>query len=369
MTNPTNSLTSRKKLLTKHKVRAKGKDLWNKISVTDKKNVISSVVPKKFSELRITSGSTGDPLYVFYSEEAVNAFINRTRVSLKKSGVTKKDIALNLFAYGNYVPGSMYEKACQLEKIAVLPLGAPNTYSKEKVVECMHKIRPSVWLSVPSYALGLLGVLRDLNSDYKPKKVIVAGEKLLESYIESFKKFGVEVSNHFGLTECPAIGVSKKNNLLSIEVINDGIYAEAIKNEDGLHFVITDLNNYSTPIIRYDTKDIIKDIKLNKDGSLKEFLLVGRNDDLIKLQGTLTSKAKLIEILNKFTDKFIINIKTKEDKDWLEITIDNHFKERERDIQQSLAFISCKKEIIFNENVEVPKTISNKIKHIVDLRK
>ena len=342
---------------------------WKKIKINTKKDLSESVVPKKFAELRITSGSTGKPLYIFYSKEAVEGFINRTRKSIKLSGVSNKDIVLNLFAYGNYVPGSMYERACLLEEIPVLPLGAPNTYPKEKIMEVILKIKPTVWFSVPSYALGLLEILNTINPKAKPKKVIVAGEMLLDSYISRFKDLGVQVINHFGLTECPAIGISKKGSPKIIEVIDEDIYVEAVEIENKLQLAITDLNNHSTQIVRYNTKDILENVKLNKDGSICEFTIIGRDDDLVKLQGMLTSKTKIEDTLSKYTNEFIVNFKTKENRDFVEFVLPSKFKNKEKELLKKLSFIFAKKEFKFKENIEVPKTSSHKLRHIVDLRK
>ncbi len=350
-------------------VNIKSIDDWKKIKINTKKDLSEYVVPKDFAELRITSGSTGKPLYVFYSREAVEEFINRTRESINLSNISKKDIVLNLFAYGNYVPGSMYERACLLEEIPILPLGAPNTYPKEKIMDVILKIKPTVWFSVPSYALGLLEVLNAINPKIMPKKVIVAGEMLLDSYISRFNDLGVEVINHFGLTECPAIGISKKGNPKVIEVLEGDIYVEAVKIDQKLQLVITDLNNKATPIIRYNTKDILQNVKLNKNGSISEFTIIGRDDDLIKLQGMLTSKTKIENTLSKYTDEFIVNFKTKENRDFVEFVLPLEFKEKEKEILKELSFIFAKKEILFEVEVEVPKTSSHKLRHIVDLRK
>ncbi len=344
-------------------------DDWKNININTKKNLSESIVPKNFLELRITSGSTGEPLYVFYSKEAVEGFISRTRKSIKLSEVSNKDIVLNLFAYGNYVPGSMYERACLLEDISILPLGAPNTYPKEKIIEVILKIKPTVWFSVPSYALGLLEILNKISPKIMPKKVIVAGEMLLDSYISRFKELGVEVINHFGLTECPAIGVSKKGNPRLIKVINEGIYVEAIKIKEDMLLAITDLNNKATPIVRYNTWDVLKDIIYNDDGSISEFIVIGRSDDLVKLQGMLTSKTKIEEILSKYTNDFIVNFKTKENRDYVEFVLPKEFKDKENEILKELAFIYVKKEVIFLQQIDVPKTSSSKLRHIIDLRK
>ncbi len=343
---------------------------WNDVSISDKEKIRKTKIPRTFGELRITSGSTGEPLYVFYSKEAVNSFLKRAVISLKKSGVSSKDHVLNLFAYGNYIPGSMYERACQMENIPVLPLGAPNTYPKEKVIEVIMKLRPNVWLSVPSYAISLLDALAEnKNKDSFPEKIIIAGERLWDVYIEKFKKYNIEIVNHFGLTECPAIGVSKKGDPSIIEMINEGIYTESITGTNGeQYFVVTDLNNFATPIIRYRTGDTIDNVKHNKDGSLKEISIIGRGDDLVKIQGVLVSKTKIVEILSKFTDKFVVNIITKKHRDFVEVFLHQSCEEIKAEIDEQLAFLK-KKELFFRGDISVPKTISYKNKHIVDLRR
>jgi len=341
---------------------------WARLKFTSKKELGVLKIPKEFSELRITSGSTGKPLYMFYSEGAVKSFINRTIISLKKSRVTRNDTVLNLFAYGNYVPGSMYERACNKLHIKILPLGAPNTYPAEKVVEVILKIRPSVWFSVPSYALKLLESVSDSNC--RPKKVIVAGERLLDSYIERFRHFNVEVINHFGLTECPAIGISDHLEPKTIKVINSGIYVEAKEETDGqTALVITDLNNTSTPIIRYKTGDIIKDIKYMKDGTVKEFAIVGRDDHLIKLQGILISKGMIIDRLSKYTNEFMVKVKTVQERDFVEVVMPKQFNRKAEQIYEDLSFVSAKKEIIFSDKLEVLyKTDPHKLRRIIDER-
>lgn len=342
---------------------------WDDVIISNKSDLAKLKIPKRFAEMRITSGSSGEPLLIFYSKEAVDAFIKRTVISLKMSEVNKNDIVLNLFSYGNYIPGSMYERACLNLDIPVLPLGSPSTYPKEGIIKIIKKIKPTVWFSVPSYALNILNEIHLSNPEAKPKKIIVAGERLLSSYINRFKEMGVEVINHFGLTECPAIGVSKKGNPEIIEVISEGILAEELSISDKTELIITDLNNTSTQIIKYRTQDCIENIKKDNEGFISEFKIGARNDSLIKLQGVFISKTKILDLISKYTSDFIINIKTKNNRDFLEITLPENYKGQLKDILLDLSFISVKKEFIFVKNIVIPKTLSNKLKQIHDIRK
>jgi len=340
---------------------------WYSIK-TRTKSDLKNIDIKSFLELRITSGSTGEPCYIYYSKDAVDAFIRRTMKSIELSGVMSNDIVLNLFAYGNYVPGSMYEKALQAMNICVIPLGAPNTYPKEKIVEVILKLKPTVWCAVPSYALGLINVVAGINKNALPKTVLVAGEALLDSYIEAFKNLGIKVVNHFGSTECPAIGVSLEDEKL-IHVIQDGLIIESKKNDDVEELVITDLNNLSTPILRYNSKDIIDRIKRDDSGHIIEFELKGRNDDLVKLMGILVSKMKICDTILKYTDEFFVEFKTKENRDFVEIHLPKTMKDEEEDLLKNLGFVRARKELIYEDAVIVPKTSTNKVKYITDLRK
>jgi phenylacetate-CoA ligase len=362
-------LEQQKKLLLLHKKKLSKVNSWTDVPISGKENIRKLSTPKNFLELRVTSGSTGEPLYVFYSKESVQAFIKRAIISLDRSGVDDNDVVLNLFAYGNFVPGSMYEKACQFRGIAVMPLGAPNTFSKEKVIDAIIKVKPNVWMSVPSYAISLLDILANNNQhNYFPKKIIVAGEKLLDAYIKIFKDYKIQIVNHFGLTECPAIGVSKKGAPEIIEIINEGLYPEIIEENETKYLVITDLNNYATPIIRYKTGDVVDNIKYNKQGDLTEITIIGRSDDLIKIQSVLTSKSKIIEIITKYTNKFTVYLKTKNGRDWVYVYLDKKSKKDKLKIDSELFFLK-KRQLIFKDNLSIPKTSSYKNKYIIDLRK
>lgn len=340
---------------------------WKEIPLKRKSDILNTV-PKQFLELRITSGSTGEPLFIYYSSEAVDAFIQRGVESIRNAGVTKKDIVLNLFAYGNYVPGSMYERVCLVEGISVLPLGAPNTYPKEKIFEVVKRLKPTVWFSVPSYALAQLNIIASIDKTLLPRVVVVAGERLLDSYIDNFKQLGVELVNNFGSTECPAIGFSDGDPKL-IKTIPDGIYAESVEVDGNDELVITDLRNRSTPIIRYNTRDLIKRTKINPDGSLAEFEIIGRSDDLLKLKGLLVSKNKIVSTLSAFTQEFYVDVVIKNGMDWLNVFLPISIKSKEAEIVSELSKVYGKLDLLFLDELNVPKTSSHKSILVRDLRK
>ncbi len=353
-------LTKANKILMNYSIeRISSSEDWKKIEPSSKKKLFIKK-PPKFFEMRVTSGSTGKPLHIYYSREAVNSFIKRTIKSINYSNVNTKDIALNLFAYGGYIPGSMYERACNKMKVPIIPLGGPNTYSKEKIIAVINKIKPTTWFSLPSYAIGILKEVKPINY---PEKIIVAGEKLFPQFINQFKECNIEVFNHFGLTECPAIGVSRKN-LDIIEVIEENIIVE----NQNSSLLVTDLSNLSQPIIRYKTGDVVEVIKENNEGMVSQFKILSRNDDLIKIRGVLISKTEMINKILNYSSDFYFIINQKNNIDTVQLHLDVKLIRKKINIMDELSNVPLTIELIFHKDFKKITTSTNKVKYLIDER-
>jgi len=338
-------------------------DDWQSLPILSKRTLFSPF-PLSYAELRITSGSTGNPLMVYYSRDAVDSFLRRTIISLNWSKVTNQDVVLNLFAYGNYIPGSMYERALGLMNIPVIPLGAPNTYSKDKIIDVINSLSPSVWCGLPSYLISLLAIT-DRNKH--PRAVIIAGEPLYPKYLSQFQKFNVSVYNHFGTTECPAIAASQ-NNPQILHSILDGIHVEV---DNDMNFIVTDLQNQSFPIIRFMTGDLITIISQSKNNfsnQINSFSLQSRSDDLIKFQGTFISKSSLTKALIEQIPKFSIIFQHENSRDLLELTVPKESEYKIKEIELILSRYKGIKRINFVQNYSQRVTQSQKPIFIQDMR-
>lgn len=340
---------------------------WKSLPLMSKEDLIDFSIPRNFKEVRATSGSTGESLFIYFSEEAISGFVGRAVKFIKKMNLNKDDLGLILFSYGNFIVGSMVERACNKEKIPIIPFGSTNTYQKENMLKLISLLKPNIWFSTPTYALKLLSELG--NKSCFPKKILVGGEKLINSYIKKFKEYNIELFNLYGLTECNPVGFSDSKNPKKIIAIYPNIYLETIETMQGKELVVTDFTNTSTPIIRYKTKDLVKNIKV-KRGIIKEFEIVSRNDDLIKLRGAFVSKSKIIEVLSNFSLEFVVYLLIKNDSDFIQIYLPAPIKEKEKDLLKALQTVlgNNKREVLFKKDLIVPKTNSNKPKYIVDIR-
>ena len=132
------------------------------------------------------------------------------------------------------------------------------------------------------------------------KGILLASETLTDNDKIFMKKvFNVPVINHYGLAECVVmIGNIESDKLLYN--YEDYGYLEAIKLSDNQYSLIgTNLNNYSMPLIRYNTNDIIEIDKKNNSNSKINFQkikkILGRGNEYI------ISQYKKIPLTNIYT--------------------------------------------------------------------
>jgi len=188
--------------------------------------------------------------------------------------------------------------------------------------------------------------------------------------MKEFRSENIHVYNQYGLTECPAVAYADRDQGDILNVIEDGLIAEAAPFDDKTsELVITDLNNTSMPIIRYNTHDQI--IILEKNGIfVKKFKLVGRTDDLTKIRGKLVPKNDLREVILAYTQEFYIEIVIENDSDCLLVHLPKELKEMESKIQEDFKNkFKLRVNLVFEEKVNPPRTVSNKMIYIVDRRK
>ena len=127
----------------------------------------------------------------------------------------------------------------------------------------------SLLLSKSGLLQSLKGVF--LNSEY-PHQLYV---KTIESV------FGVGVIASYGHTEGAALAFDKGSG--EYEIVQSYGYVESLGYADGAHVIATSYDNWVSPLIRYDTDDLI-DQSQSKDGILRSFVMSesgGRNGQFV----------------------------------------------------------------------------------------
>ena len=231
-----------------------------------------------------TGGSSGQTLSFYVQPEQFGCEWAHIHTMWKELGFRPSDLRLLMVGRNNVKDGVEYEFA---RHTLSLDIYQPfrDTASKLKQIIQKHPVLylhgyPSVMSDFALYCqqdpklLALLkGKLRGafLNSEYPYSK-----------YRETIEHtFNIKTQSFYGHTERCVMAYEKHKHFRYIPFQTYG-YAEAIKREDGHYDLIgTSYNNLASPLIRYNTKDIIDNPSFN-DGIMSEFdIIEGRSGQYI----------------------------------------------------------------------------------------
>jgi phenylacetate-coenzyme A ligase PaaK-like adenylate-forming protein len=112
----------------------------------------------------------------------------------------------------------------------------------------------------------------------------------LLSYTEFTQSVGFSIANHFSILDTLSS--------FYIEIITDGAVCSTAGSEGNI--VITTLPTHPLPFpyLRYDTGDVARIVEADKNGQVKKFTLLGReNIDLLKLPGGILKAEELERVL------------------------------------------------------------------------
>jgi len=287
-----------------------------------------------------TSGSTGHPLIFYYSNDRFSA--NRAAYLLLYNIWGLKIGDREAVLWGSSRDVSAYSIAKQIRdnllNTRLLPAFRLNEEIMRKYIAFIQKYRPKDIFGYAHsiYLLARFAKNRGLRLDDIGVKVVFTTAELLHDFQRKLieEVFGCRVSNSYGgrdsglvAFECPEGGMHLNPNIIT-EFIKDG--APAGPGEKG-EIVITDLESYGMPFIRYKTGDegTRGDGRACKCGRafpvIKEVL--GRNTDhVVSPKGDLIHPLALEYVFRDIegVDYFKI-IQKKEDELVVEMVINQKF--------------------------------------------
>lgn len=131
-------------------------------------------------------------------------------------------------------------------------------------VDIYNKYKPNVIVSYPSPLYHIAEYIKKNNIKiWKPKGIITSSETLFPFQRESIEKvFGVKIFNRYGSREFGHIGAECENHK-GLHINTDRFILEIVDANENLckhgelgEIVITDLDNYVFPLIRYKIGDL-----------------------------------------------------------------------------------------------------------------
>lgn len=218
--------------------------------------------------LHASSGTTGKPIVVAYTQEDVDVWSNAMMRTFIACGLHKGDIIQNSYGYGLFTGGLGAHYGAETLGATVIPTSGGNT---ERQIMVLKDFMVTAICCTPSYFIHIIERAGEMGIDLKDLPVragIFGAEPWTDSmrhHIES--QSGIKAYDIYGLSEIVGPGVaiecSEQNGL---HIFEDYFYPEIIDPETGDiladgdegELVLTTLCKQAMPMIRYRTRDITR---------------------------------------------------------------------------------------------------------------
>lgn len=258
----------------------------------DRKNVV---------RFHATSGTTGNPTVVCYTNNDIKMWADCAAWCLGLAGLDEWDTLQVSYGYGLFTGGLGAHYGGEHRGLAVIPASGGAT---EKQVRMIKELGVTALACTPSYAMRIAEVWDDIdpgrfkNGGTKLKIGIFGAEPWSEGLRKRLEeKLGIKALDIYGLSEAMGPGVAMEcvhQNGLHIadeSFLPEIVDPETLENlEDGEEgeLVLTSIKKEAFPIIRYRTRDrtrILPGTCACGDPSVRIDRIGGRTDDMLIVRG------------------------------------------------------------------------------------
>lgn len=266
-----------------------------------------------------TSGSTGIPLIIYKSKNDKMAQLKSIwKVRMSQYGITSKTKGLTFHFYRlNTSEIISYDDIVIKDNMISINATNLNIDYIVRNHNIIEEFKPEYIIGTPSVVCTLLQIYEKINVKFLKNLRYI---ELMGEYVYDYQRryisnrVDVKINNFYGCTEIYGIAQENKacNNL---HIMADNAYVEIYKNgiitsENNIEgeVVITGLNSYVMPFIRYRLGDIGK-LTYNtcscKTPKLCIELLAGRSNDYISLINDEKKHSSIFSsIIDKINDKY-----------------------------------------------------------------
>ena len=290
-------------------------------------------------EYHATSGTTGKPIVVGYTQVDIDTWSEAMARCLTGAGIGKQDVLQNIYGYGLFTGGLGAHYGGLRIGAGVIPISGGNT---QKQIMLMQDFGTTALTVTPSFLMHIHEVGLDMGIDFKKlnlRTAVLGAEFWTESMRDMIQEgFGIKACDIYGLTEITGPGVAcechEARNGLHIN--EDYFYPEIINPESGEalpigdegELVFTTLGKEGQPLLRYRTRDITSlslDPCICGRTLIKMKKLTGRTDDLLIIRGVNFFPSQVESIILKHkgvTPNYLVVVERKGTLDEVEVRIE-----------------------------------------------
>ncbi|MET9955847.1 phenylacetate--CoA ligase PaaK [Streptomyces sp. NPDC006339] len=267
-----------------------------------------AVDPSRIRRIHASSGTTGQPTVVGYTQRDLDTWAEVVARSLRAAGARPGHKVHVAYGYGLFTGGLGAHYGAERLGCTVIPASGGMTARQVRLIQ---DFRPEIIMVTPSYMLTLLDEFERQGVDPRGTSLKV-GVFGAEPWTEEMRR---EIEERFALDAVDIYGLS--------EVIGPGVAQECVETKDGLHvwedhfypeivdpmtgevlpdgeageLVFTSLTKEAMPVVRYRTRDLTRLLPGTTRVFRRMEKVTGRSDDMVILRGVNLFPTQIEEIV------------------------------------------------------------------------
>lgn len=289
--------------------------LTDRDQLSDRNSDFLAVPMEKIVDIVLSSGTTGQPTSVMYTENDLQRLAYNEEISFASCGVIPSDIALLTCTIDRcFIAGLAYFSGIRKLGAAAIRNGLA---SVESHLEIIRRLQPTVLIGVPTFLLKLGNYLITQGIDPAStavRKIICIGEPIRNAELD-FLRAGEELEKIWkanvystyassetitSFCECTSqSGGHLHPDLAVVEIVNEA--GEPLPIGETGEVVVTPLAIEGMPLIRFRTGDIsfLLDTPCSCGrNSLRLGPILGRKKQMLKVKGTTVYPEAIYAVLD-----------------------------------------------------------------------
>ena len=267
-------------------------------------------VPRKdVVRVHASSGTTGKPTVVGYTNDDISMWADVVARSLYSAGTRPGDIVHVAYGYGLFTGGLGAHYGAERLGCTVVPVSGGMT---ERQVQLILDFEPRVIMVTPSYFLAILDEMDRQDVDPRSTSLEI-GVFGAEPWTDEMRRdleqrAGITAVDIYGLSEVIGPGLSQESGATQagLHIWEDHFYPEIIDpvthevlpdGEEG-ELVFTTLTKQAMPVIRYRTRDLTRLLPGTAHPAFRRMQKVtGRTDDMMIVRGVNVFPTQIEELI------------------------------------------------------------------------
>jgi phenylacetate-CoA ligase len=295
-----------------------------------------AVPREKVLRIHASSGTTGKPTVVGYTQTDLDNWADLGARSIRASGGRPGDIVHVAYGYGLFTGGLGAHYGAERLGCTVIPMSGGMT---ERQVQLITDFKPDIIMVTPSYMLAIADEFDKQGLDPRASSLklgIHGAEPWTDAMRQEIEaRFAIDAIDIYGLSEVMGPGVA--NECVETKdgptIWEDHFYPEIIDPATGEpvadgttgELVFTSLTKEALPVIRYRTRDLTALLPGTARSMPRMARIPGRTDDMLIIRGVNVFPTQIEELILKvpaLAPHYVLEVRTENRLDALDIVVE-----------------------------------------------